>query len=271
MDDGQTSGVPEGVDSSVAHPARVYDVWLGGKDNYAADREAAEQAVAANPDILPAVRANRAFLGRAVHYLAAEAGIDQFLDIGTGIPTANNTHEVAQRARPSSRIVYVDNDPVVLAHARALLTSTPEGATGYLDADLRDVDTILDQAAEILDLSRPVALMLVAVLQYIGDDEDPYGIVTRLMDALAPGSHLVISHPASDVGAEKVAESMRRYNERAASSEQATPRTHAQISRFFDGLELLEPGVVQLTEWRPGPGVTSTRRLPMWCGVARKP
>jgi hypothetical protein len=267
----RTDGAPAGIDTSTAHPARVYDAWLGGKDNYAADREAAELAVAANPDIPLAVRANRAFLGRAVHHLAADVGIGQFLDIGTGIPAANNTHEVAQRAAPASRIVYVDNDPVVLAHARALLSSTPEGATGYLDADLRDVDAILAQAAEILDLSRPVALMLVAVLQYISDADDPYGIVTRLLAALAPGSHLVLSHPASDIGADQVAESMRRYNERAPQQEQATPRTHADVSRFFAGLEVLEPGVVQLPAWRPGPGVSSTRQLPMWCGVARKP
>ncbi|WP_243716641.1 SAM-dependent methyltransferase, partial [Actinomadura darangshiensis] len=253
MADDRTAGTSAEIDSSVAHPARVYDAWLGGKDNYAADREAAEQAAAANPDILLAVQANRAFLGRAVHHLTADVGIGQFLDIGTGIPAADNTHEVAQRVAPASRIVYVDNDPVVLVHARALLSSTPEGATGYLDADLRDVQTILDQAAATLDLSRPVGLMLVAVLQYIADADDPHGIVTRLLDALAPGSHLVISHPASDIGAEQVAESMRRYNERAPQQEQATPRTHAEVTRFFDGLELLEPGVVQLPEWRPGP------------------
>jgi trans-aconitate methyltransferase len=269
--DDRTDGASAGIDVSQAHPARVYDAWLGGKDNFAADREAAEQAAAANPDILLAVRANRAFLGRAVHHLAADVGIDQFLDIGTGIPTANNTHEVAQRAVPTSRIVYVDNDPVVLAHARALLTSTPEGTTGYLDADLRDVGTILDQAKATLDLSRPVALMLVAVLQYIADADDPYRIVARLLEALPPGSHLVISHPASDVATDQVAESMRRYNERAPQQEQATPRTHADVSRFFDGLEILEPGVVQLPAWRPGPGVDASRQLPMWCGVARKP
>ena len=271
MADDRTDGPPGGIDTSVAHPARVYDSWLGGKDNYAADREAAELAVAANPDILLAVRANRAFLGRAVHHLAADVGIDQFLDIGTGIPAADNTHEVAQRAAPTSRVVYVDNDPVVLAHARALLASAPAGATGYLDADLRDTDTILDQARATLDLDRPVVLMLVAVLQYIADADDPHGIVTRLMAALPPGSHLMISHPASDVTEDQVAESMRRYNERAPQQEQATPRTHAEVTRFFDGLELLEPGVVQLTAWRPGPGVDSARRLPMWCGVARKP
>ena len=158
-----------------AHPARVYNYWLGGRDNFAADREAAEQVIAANPQVLPGVRANRKFLGRAVRYLAGEAGIRQFLDIGTGIPTANNTHEVAQEVAPESRIVYVDNDPIVLAHARALLTSNKAGATDYVDADLRDVDAIVQQAMGTLDFSAPVAVMLIAVLHLIGDDEDPHG------------------------------------------------------------------------------------------------
>jgi S-adenosyl methyltransferase len=269
-DSSVSGGNAEQINSRVAHPARVYNAWLGGKDNYAADRDAAAQAVAANPDIRPAVHANRAFLGRAVRHLATEAGIRQFLDIGTGIPTANNTHEVAQRAVPECRIVYVDNDPVVLAHARALLTSRPEGATAYIDADLRDTGTILRQAAATLDFSRPIGLVLVAILQYIPDSDDPYGITTRLLASLPPGSHLVISHPASDVGAAKVAESMRRYNERAGQSEQATPRDHAGVTRFFDGLDLLEPGVVRLPQWRPGSEVKETRELPMWCGVGAK-
>ncbi|MEU1474655.1 SAM-dependent methyltransferase [Streptomyces sp. NPDC005760] len=258
------------VNSSVAHPARVYNAWLGGRDNYPADQEAAELAVAANPRIVPAVRANRAFLGRAVRELAGKAGIRQFLDIGTGIPTAANTHEVAQGVDPGARVVYVDNDPIVLAHARALLISTPEGATDYLQADLRETDRILTAAQETLDLSRPVGLMLVAVLQYVPDADDPHGITHRLLDALAPGSHLVLSHPAADIGAEEVAASMRVYNDRAAGHAGATPRTHADVTRFFDGTELLDPGVVQLPAWRPeddsDPGA-----LPMWCGVGRKP
>jgi hypothetical protein len=265
-----SSGNAEQINTRVAHPARVYNAWLGGKDNYAADRDAAEQAVAANPDIRPAVHANRAFLGRAVRHLATQAGIRQFLDIGTGIPTANNTHEVAQGAVPECRIVYVDNDPVVLAHARALLTSRPEGATAYIDADLRDTGTILRQAAATLDFSRPIGLVLVAILQYISDADDPYGIVARLLGSLPPGSHLVISHPASDIGAAKVAESMRRYNERAGRREQATPRNHAEVTRFFDGLDLLEPGIVRLPRWRPAPEVEEARELPMWCGVGAK-
>ncbi|MFB7736108.1 SAM-dependent methyltransferase [Streptomyces sp. NPDC056112] len=260
------------INSSVAHPARVYNVWLGGKDHYPADQEAAELAAAANPQIVPAVRANRAFLGRAVRELAGKAGIRQFLDIGTGIPTANNTHEVAQGVDPGARVVYVDNDPIVLAHARALLVSTPEGATDYLEADLRDVDRVLTAAGEMLDLAQPVGLMLVAVLQYVPDADDPYGIARRLLDALAPGSHIVLSHPAADIGAEKVAESMRVYNDRAAEHAGATPRTHADVTRFFDGTDLLEPGVVQLPEWHPDPADgLSPGALPMWCGVGRKP
>ncbi|MFI6347606.1 SAM-dependent methyltransferase [Streptomyces sp. NPDC050560] len=261
---------PDGTpvpDTSQAHPARVYNAWLGGKDNYLVDQEAAELAATANPGIVPAVRANRAFLGRAVRTLAVDAGIRQFLDIGTGIPTADNTHEVAQRAAPESRVLYVDNDPIVLAHARALLVSHPRGATRYIQADLRDVPTILAAAGTDLDLTRPVALLLVAVLQYVRDADDPYGIVRRLLDALAPGSHLVISHPASDIAGDEVAASMRVYNERAAEHASATPRTHDGVARFFTGTELLAPGVVQLPDWRPEPETPSPGPLPMWCGV----
>ncbi|MFJ3823008.1 SAM-dependent methyltransferase [Streptomyces nodosus] len=268
----RSAGGTAAFNSSMAHPARVYNTWLGGKDNYPADREAAELAAAANPQIVPAVRANRAFLGRAVRQLVGKAGIRQFLDIGTGIPAADNTHEVAQRADPGARVVYVDNDPIVLAHARALLVSNAEGATDYLQADLRDVDDILTAARRTLDLSQPVGLMLVAVLQYIPDADDPRDIVRRLLDALAPGSHVVLSHPAADIGAEKVAESMRVYNDRAAEHAGATPRTHAEVTRFFDGAELLDPGVVQLPEWHPEPADgPAPGALPMWCGVGRKP
>jgi O-methyltransferase involved in polyketide biosynthesis len=263
-DDGS---LPGDVDMSAAHPARVYDYWLGGKDNFAADREAGEKAVEAYPDLVVAVRANRAFLGRAVRYLTGEAGIRQFLDIGTGIPSSSNTHEVAQAAAPESRVVYVDNDSMVLAHARALLRGTPRGSTAYLHADLRDVDDILNAAAETLDFSQPIAVMLLAILQYIPESADPYAIVSRLMAAVPPGSHLVISHPASDINAQEVAESMREYNER--SPEQATPRSQADVSRFFAGLELLSPGLVAVPEWRPDspppPG-----SIAMWGGVARK-
>ncbi|MFJ8171978.1 SAM-dependent methyltransferase [Streptomyces sp. NPDC094473] len=252
-----------------AHPARVYNAWLGGKDHYPVDQEAAELAAAANPTIVPSVRANRAFLGRAVRHLTS-AGVRQFLDVGTGIPAAGNTHEVAQQAAPESRVVYVDNDPIVLTHARALLVSGAEGRTDYVQADAQDVDTILESASRTLDLDRPVGLMLVAILQYIKDAEDPWDITRRLLERLAPGSCLVLSHPAADVTAPEVAESMRIYNERAASHASATPRTQKEVERFFEGLEILEPGVVTLTRWRPEPSDTPDDTLPMWCAVARK-
>ncbi|MGH3167216.1 MAG: SAM-dependent methyltransferase [Trebonia sp.] len=259
---------PADVDISVAHPARVYDFWLGGKDHFAADREAGEQALEAYPDLVIAVRANRAFLGRTVRYLAGESGIRQFLDIGTGIPAANNTHEVAQSVAADSRIVYADNDQMVLAHARALLRGKPEGATAYLEADLRDVRKILDSAARVLDFGQPVAVMLAAVLQYIPDDDDPYRIVSELLAAVPEGSHLVISHPASDINTEQVAESMQRYNERAVG--QATPRAHADVARFFAGLELLSPGLVPIPDWRPDAPAAGVASIAMWGGVGRK-
>jgi hypothetical protein len=256
------------LDTSVAHPARVYDYWLGGKDNFAADREAAERVLAAAPGLRYRVRANRAFLGRATRYLAAEAGVRQFLDIGTGIPTADNTHEVAQRAAPDSRVVYVDNDPVVLLHAQALLRSTPEGATDYLQADLRDPGTILDRAAAVLDFSQPVALMLLGVLHLIQDAEDPWGIVARLMAALPAGSYLTISHPAIDIHHTQ-ANAQRVYNERVATPQ--TLRTREQVQRFFAGLELVEPGLVQVHQWRPDPGdYAPDGTVSAHGGVARK-
>ena len=255
-------------DTQHAHSARVYNYWLGGKDNYAADREAAEQAIAANPGIVTDVRANRAFLARAVRFLAAECGIRQFLDIGTGLPTAGNTHEVAQAITPEARIVYVDNDPVVLSHARALLASTAEGRTAYLEADLRETASILRAAARTLDFSEPVALMLLIVLHLIPDTDDPYGTVAALVRALPSGSYLVLAHPASDIRAAQMAEMTKRVNERM-NGPAATMRDRAAVSRFFDGLELLEPGVVQPQQWRPEPGVIGPDRVTAWCGVAR--
>src|SRR5882724_1721656 len=200
------------IDTSVAHIARIQDYWLGGKDHFAADRLAGDEAIQALPDMVASVRNTRAFLGRSVRYLSREAGIRQFLDIGTGIPTASNTHEVAQEAAPEARIVYVDNDPMVLTHARALLTSHPSGMTSYVDADLRDADHILDEAAGMLDFRRPIAVVLMAVLQFIPDEDDPWGIVSRLMAAVPPGSYLVISHPASDIQAEAMAGMAKRLN-----------------------------------------------------------
>jgi hypothetical protein len=260
---------PVDLDTSVAHPARVYDYWLGGKDNFAADREAAEQAIAANPTIVPGVRTNRAFLRRAVHHLAGEAGVRQFLDVGTGLPSANNTHQVAQAVAPDCRVVYVDNDPIVLVHARALLTGTPQGATAYLDADVRDPGSVLAQAAQTLDFAEPVAVMMLAMLQLIPDDANPHAIVERLVDGLAAGSYLVISHPASDVLPDAMAEMQRRLNERQR--EITTFRPRPDVCRFFDGLDLVEPGVVQPHRWRPGPDdLSPDQEVTAWCGVARK-
>jgi S-adenosyl methyltransferase len=260
---------PVDLDTSVAHPARVYDYWLGGKDNFAADREAAEQAIAANPTILPGVRTNRAFLRRAVRYLAGEAGIRQFLDVGTGLPSADNTHQVAQAVAPDCRVVYVDNDPIVLVHARALLTGTAQGKTAYLDADLRDPGSILAQAAETLDLGQPVALMMLAILQLLPDDAGPHALVQQLMDGLVTGSYLVISHPASDVLPDAMAEMQRRLNERQR--EITTFRPRPDVCRFFDGLDVVEPGVVQPHRWRPLPGdLSPNEEVTAWCGVARK-
>ncbi len=267
----QSSGrdIASKLDTSHAHSARVYNYWLGGKDNFAADREAAERAIAANPGIVADVRANRAFLARVVRYLASECGVRQFLDIGTGLPTASNTHEVAQTADPDARIVYVDNDPIVLAHARALLTSARDGSVAYLDADLRDTPVILREAARTLDFGAPIALMLLIVLHLIPEADDPYGIVARLMEALPAGSYLVLSHPASDIRPASMAEMTRRVNERISGPE-ATIRDQAAVTRFFDGLELLESGVVQPQQWRPEPGILSPPQVTAWCGVARK-
>jgi S-adenosyl methyltransferase len=257
------------IDTTVAHPARVYDYWLGGKDNFAADREAAERVLAATPGLRFRVQANRAFLARVVRYLAAEAGIRQFLDIGTGIPSANNTHEVAQAVAPNSRIVYVDNDPIVLTHARALLASGPEGSTQYINGDLRDGAAILRAAASTLDFTRPIALMLLGILHLIQDSEEPYKIVADLMDALPSGSYLAISHPAIDSHAAQ-AEAQKRYNERVSTPQ--TLRTQAEVARFFDGLELVPPGVVYVHTWRPDPGViVPADAVSAHGGVARKP
>jgi S-adenosyl methyltransferase len=255
-------------DTGVAHPARVYNYWLGGKDNYAADREAAEQAVAANPNILPGVRANRAFLRRAVQYLAGEAGIRQFLDIGTGLPTVDNTHEVAQSIAPDARIVYVDNDPIVLAHARALLTSTPEGATAYVAADAGDTDRILAEAASVLDFSQPIAVMFLMILQYMPDEGQPQQIVARLMDAVPPGSYLVHSDTTGDVDTERVATATARLNARLGPA-QLHRRTREQIAAYFTGLDMVEPGLVPLPEWRAL--ANPAHMIPCYAGVGRKP
>jgi hypothetical protein len=266
---GSASPLHSGIDTTVAHPARVYDYWLGGKDNFAADKAAAEAVIAVRPTVIRDIRANRDFLGRAVRYLVAEGGIRQFLDLGTGIPAANNTHEVAQAVAPESRIVYVDNDPIVLAHARALLTSTPEGACAYLDADLRDPAPILEQAARTLDFSQPVAVLFIGVLHLVADDEDPYGTVARTVAATVPGSYLALTQPAADIDADVAAKGARQYNQNVRTPQ--TRRTHEQTLGFFDGLELVPPGVVQFPHWRPDPGTPVIEgNVSGWAGVARK-
>jgi hypothetical protein len=265
------------IDSTRAHPARIYDYLLGGKDHFAVDRETAQQAFGG---VYPSgvetamgdVRANRAFLRRAVRHLVVEAGIRQFLDIGTGVPTAGNVHEVAQQAAPECRVVYVDNDPVVLAHAHELLQSAAEGVTSYVHGDLRDPASILAKATDTLDLTQPVALMLVGVLHFVDHDQDPYGIVGRLVDVVPAGSHLVISHLANDIQPAQMAEAKRRLDERPV-SETFALRDRGQVTRFFDGLDLLEPGVVRVDEWRPpaSPGNPSSGWVPpIHCGIGRK-
>jgi trans-aconitate methyltransferase len=255
------------IDTGVAHISRVYNYWLGGKDNFAADREAAELVVTSYPTVLDSVRAQREFLGRAVHFLAGQAGIRQFLDLGTGLPSADNTHEVAQRVAPQARIVYVDNDPAVLAHARALLAGNPQGATTYLDADLRDTSAILARASATLDFSEPVAVMLIGSLHCLPDSDDPVGIVHHLLDAVPPGSYLVIAHPASDIHATEIGTAANRLNQVMATP--VTLRPHAEVARFFDGLDLVEPGLVQLHRWRAVPADPGAE-LANYGGVARK-
>ena len=256
-------------DASTAHPARVYDCWLGGKDNFPADRHAAEQAIQALPQIAAYARANRAFLARVVRYLAAEAGVRQFLDLGTGIPTSPNVHQVAQAVDPAARIVYVDNDPVVLVHARALLASHPKGATAYLDCDLRDPDTILKTAAGTLDFTRPVAVLLLATLQLIPDADDPHRIVARLLDGMPSGSYLAVSHPAKDIQPEATAAAAKRLTQLHVD---VTLRARGEVAQFLDGLDLVEPGLVQVHRWRPDPGQASPAgEVTIHAGVGRKP
>jgi S-adenosyl methyltransferase len=257
------------INPTVAHIARVQDYWLGGKDHFEADRIAGDEAVAQLPDLAASVRNTRAFLRRTVRFLAAEQGVRQFLDFGTGIPAASNTHEVAQDVAPESRIGYVDTDPMVLAHARALLTSSPTGRCGYIDADVRDPEKILSAAAEVLDLTEPVAVLLMTVLQFVPDDDEPHGIVRRLMAGLPAGSYLVISHPAADIQAAATARMASRLNELMA--QRAKPRRKAEVTAFFDQLDLVEPGVVRCPQWRPDRPQDAAGKSTMWGGVARKP
>jgi len=270
-DDDNPAGRLSGFDSTVPSPARMWNYWVGGKDHFAADREAGEKILAAMPSLPAIARSVRRFLAEIVETLAVDHGVRQFLDIGTGLPTADNTHDVAQRVAAESRVVYADNDPVVLAHARALLTSTPEGETDYIQSDLRDTDTLLKGAVRTLNLSQPVAVMLLAVLHFIPDADDPYAIVKRLMVPLPAGSYLVICHAASDIQPEQVAEMTRRYN--ASGAARMRPRSRQEVTRFFDGLDLIGPGVVPLAEWlSPGQAdAGDSSLLAGYVGVARKP
>jgi hypothetical protein len=253
------------IDTTVPHSARIWNYWLGGKDNYAVDREAGDQYKEIFPGIAVVAQTSRAFLTRAVRYLASEAGIRQFLDIGTGLPTADNTHQVAQRVAPESRIVYVDNDPLVLAHARALLTSAPEGSTEYLDADIRNPAAILDAAAGLLDFTRPVALMLMGIMGHFTDDE-AYPIVSRLVAGLPSGSYFAL-YDGADTN-EAFNQAQQGYNDSGAVPYHL--RSPEQFARFFEGLELVEPGVVPVPHWRPDPDAPVVE-IYSYCGVGYKP
>lgn len=259
---------PADIDVSKPQSARVWNYWLGGKDNYPVDREAGDEVRVRIPDIADGARAERAFLVRVVRFLVGEAGIRQFLDVGTGLPILNNTHEVAQAIAPDCRIVYVDNDPLVLAHARALLTSTPEGVADYLHADLRDPDTILTEAARTLDFSRPVGLMLLGVINHIMDSDEAQSVVNRLIAALPWGSYLALSHSTAEIHGEPMLEVMRELNKRGGTPIRA--RTRHELIRFFDGMELLDPGVVSCSLWRPDPiQVGTPAEVYLFGGVGR--
>ena len=268
-DDGASKVGPLPFDVTKAHQARTYDYLLGGKDNYAADRASADEAIKIYPDVVFTMRANRAFLGRAVRYLAGEAGIRQFLDLGTGIPTAGNLHEVAQAIAPDSRVVYVDYDPVVLAHARALLDSSEAGATEYIDADLRDTGTILSRAADLLDFTKPVAITLMSILHAIPEADDPYSIVAMLLDTVPSGSYLAISQFGEELMPAEAREALLA-SARRTSLQQYTARTREQVARFFDGTDLVEPGLVRVEEWRQDPGARGEGKSVYWCAVGRK-
>jgi hypothetical protein len=269
--DPRNPGADPRLNTGVPHVARVYDYWLSGKDNFTADRIAGEETIAAFPGIRLSAQANRAFLRRAVRYLAGPEGIRQFLDIGTGLPTADNTHEVSQSVAPPSRVVYVDNDPLVLAHARALLTSRPEGVTAYLDADLRDTSVILEQAAATLDFGRPVAVMLLAILHYLPDPAEASRVVRELLAAVPAGSFLVISHAGTDLLAQDVAAFEKSLNDHLPGGQRHVARPRDVVQGFFDGVKLVEPGLVRVTDWRPDSPAEAAAPTILWGGVGRKP
>ncbi|MER6408191.1 SAM-dependent methyltransferase [Streptomyces viridosporus] len=260
------------IDTSGPHPARVYDWFLGGKDNYPVDEELGRRIMSVDGTARHVARTNRWFMQRVTRWLAGRAGVRQYLDIGTGIPTEPNLHQVAQRIAPECRVVYADNDPIVLKHAEALLRSTLEGATAYIEADVRRPDHILEQARACLDFTRPLALSLVALTHFLGDEDDPYGLVARLVDALPSGSHLVLSQLTADFDPVGVGRGVEMYK---AGGVTLAPRTRAQIARFFTGLDLVEPGLVQLTDWRPeladGESTDPNAVISLYGAVARKP
>ncbi len=262
--------MPDKIDSSVPHSARVWNYWLGGKDHFAADRALGDQIKQFFPDIVDIARESRGFLTRAVKYLAGEAGIQQFLDIGTGLPTADNTHEIAQQINPYARIVYVDNDPLVLAHARALLTSSPEGSTDYLDADVHDPDAILRGAKRILDFAEPIGLMMLGILGNVVDYDEARSIVDRLVSALPSGSYLVINDGTNVINPEARDEATRISIKAGAPY---IARRPDEIAGFFHGLQLAAPGVVSSPRWRPGtdPEADDPAEVDVFCGVAKKP
>ncbi|WP_405560047.1 SAM-dependent methyltransferase [Streptomyces sp. NBC_01180] len=256
------------TDTLVPHSARIWNYWLGGKDNYPVDEQAGDAYSAVFPGIVTIARSSRAFLRRTITHLVEEAGIRQFLDVGTGLPTVDNTHEVAQRLDPGARIVYVDHDPMVLTHARALLTSTPEGATAYADADLADTDRILGLAARTLDLTRPTALILSNILGHVADHGRARAIVGRLMEGLPSGSYLAVNDGSRGTDAD-YEQAQDAYNETGAIPYFLRPVD--EIAAFFDGLELLEPGVVSVQFWRPDPGSPAPQPIGEHGGLARKP
>ncbi|MFG2026814.1 SAM-dependent methyltransferase [Streptomyces sp. NPDC048825] len=255
--------------TNVSHSARIWNYWLGGRDNYQIDQQVGDHILSFVPEISRSAVADRRFLARSVRFLAGEAGIRQFLDIGTGLPIVDNTHEVAQRVDPGCRIVYVDNDPIVLSHARALLTSTPEGATDYIDADVHAPDSILQGAARTLDFSRPVGITMLGILNFVLDNDEARSIVRRLMDAVPSGSHLVVSHPTSEVDGLAMAQAVHYWNTQGSAP--MTLRTREELLGLFDGFDLLEPGVVSCPRWRPDCPQEEIVDVTHFCGVARKP
>ncbi|GAA1582933.1 SAM-dependent methyltransferase [Actinoplanes couchii] len=268
--DPDTSGSPIQLNTHVPHAARIYDYWLGGKDNFAPDRAVAAKIIQTVPTVTMMVRANRQWMCRAVTAMAREAGIRQFLDIGTGIPTKPNLHQCVQRIAPDSRIVYVDNDPLVLVHARALLTSNPEGRCAYLDADVRDVDAMLANAevTDLLDLSQPVGIVCASVLMLLADREDPWKVTARLRDWAPAGSHLAISHPSADHDPAAMAAVMKTTGDVGLTF---VPRTHEQVTAMFGDWQMLDPGLVPVSAWRPDEPLMGMPDAYYWAGVARKP